>query len=1236
VAGERLGLYTIDRELGAGGMGKVYAATVAERAPGLEIGERVALKVVHPHLLETQGFFMRFMREAQLGASIRHQNVVRTHHCDQVFDGGKPHAFLVMEYVEGQNLRALLNELEKVPEELCRHIGHEVAKGLAAVHAAGVVHRDLKPENVLITKDQVVKVMDLGIAQLADEQMRLSHSGAFVGSVEYAAPEQFGEDGVDHRCDLHALGLVLYELACGQHPYRGDDFRAVMRRVLDVEPRRAGDIQPQLSPFFEELIHTLLQKDRESRFGSAEELASVFESGEDSEWWHERAKALRARTSRPLRRIRIPRETAVYGREAEIARLRELYSRAKAGDAQVVLLEGEAGIGKSRLVDELVARLQSDGEDLNFLFGSYPPSGAATASGAFSAAFREHLGETGSAEYLTQTPILVPAFDAVLRGESAPTGAEPLTKDSLQTCFGNVTRSLAEERATVILIDDLHFAPDEGRGLFTSLATIVPDHRVLLVGTTRPGVSDDWISGLTRLQHTSHLTLGRLGPKDLAELLKDCLKSEQLAHSLGVQIGLKSDGNPFFAFEIIRGLREGQFITQGDDGTWASTRVIDEIQIPSSVLDLVNARVADLSEEERDLLDVACCWGFEFDPSLVAEVVGLARIPALKRFAQIERKHRLLRAAGRKMVFDHHQVQEALYGGLLEQLREEYHGALADVLAARNKADDTDPAHLDGAVCVDLCEHYLKGARGEDALRYLDASITHLRTGHLNEAVLQLARRALDVPGLISGADRGRLLWRLAKENSVYELMGDTTGQIAALDEALGLVTVEDDARLRGRLLGLIGLRLQNGPRHAETSGHLEEALRLARASGDREGEAFTNGNIGHHHVNEGRLEEGLAGHERQLAIAREAGSAHAEGNAHNNMSIVLRQLGRYDEAREHAQRAIAVHGAAGNRNGEASGHWELGLGAWQEGCFAEAREHMERQIALQQELGDRQGKAAGVGNLGLVFLAEGLRRDARQHYERGVILSRELGRIEGEIIGTGNLGSLDASEGRLEAARERIEWALATARDTGNRRSEAYALSSLASLLDAEGDESAAEAALRECLQVAEEMDLRGLVAATHLALGAKLVERADASGDDVEAGRAAMVRGLDIAREARSAGTEVEARCRLAQLPGGDPADALAAFSEHASRLGVDSRREVRFLLWKTTGDVAHLAEAKRLLDGALEQIEEPARDGMRANVSLNREILAAWAEAHPAEGECANDDDEPRDTESITRAG
>ncbi len=406
LVGSVLGPYRVLARLGSGGMGDVWLAEDGD--------SRVAIKVLRPHLLERPGFLARFRREAEVGTRIRHANVVATYCCDSLLSRESRSDFLVMEYVEGQTLRSLLAELDRVPEELCRHIGREVARGLAAIHAAGVVHRDLKPENVIVTKDHVVKVMDLGVALLVDEAARLSQTGVFVGSIHYAAPEQFRRGGrnVDARADLHALGLVLYELSTGTHPYPAEDFHDVLRRLIEEQPRRAAEVNPQLSPFFEELVHKLLAKDPDDRFASAAEVAQVLEEGEKSAWWSRRALEVRAETSRPLRRIRIPRETALYGRNTELARLRAVFDRATVGDGQVVLIEGEAGIGKSRLIDEFVGLLHQQGHDFNFLFGGNAPGGAATASGAFTTAYREQFGDEGLATtlaaYLPQTPILVP------------------------------------------------------------------------------------------------------------------------------------------------------------------------------------------------------------------------------------------------------------------------------------------------------------------------------------------------------------------------------------------------------------------------------------------------------------------------------------------------------------------------------------------------------------------------------------------------------------------------------------------------------------------------------------------------------------------------------------------------------------------------------------------------------------------------------------------------------------
>jgi serine/threonine protein kinase/tetratricopeptide (TPR) repeat protein len=1105
LVGAAVGSWRLVAELGSGGMGTVFLAESG--------AERRAVKVLHPHLLARPGSFKRFLREAEIGRKVRHPNVVATLDADATEVGGRTIHYLVMEYVEGRTLRSLLGELGRVPEELCRHIGREAALALAAVHAAGAVHRDVKPENLLITRDQVVKLMDLGVSrEAAGEALRVSETGAFVGSVRYAAPEQFRSRtaALDGRADLYALGLTLYELATGAHPFPGDDFHAVLRRQLTETPRPAGEVNQQISPFFEEVLRRLLDKDAEKRVASAAELAAILEAGERSAWWTDRAQAIRDESRRPLRRIRIPRETALYGRGEELTKLRAAFESAKTGEGRVVLLEGEAGIGKSRLADEFVATLRREGEDLDFLFGSYPPGGAATAAGAFTTAYHEHFGDDLAAlgAALPEQPLLVPAFAALLRGDAAPTGAEPLTRDSLQTVFVRVTQSLARERPVVVLIDDLHFAPEEGRALFLSLAHAVPGHRILLLGTARPGLPDGFLSSISRLDHCARLPLPRLGPKDLARLLVDAFRSERLAEELAFKIGAKSDGNPWFVFEILRGLREGQFLRRRPDGTWVTTRVIEEVEVPSTVKDLVFGRVGDLATEDRNLLDVAAVAGFEFDAALVGEVLGLGRIPSLQRLAGVEKTHHLVHSAGRKFVFDHHQVAEVLYAALPEPLREEYHAALGDAIERRHGAAAKEPKDVEGAVCVELAEHFLKGGRGDRALRYLDGGLRHLELGYANEPAVRLIDRALGAPDLVEGDERVRLLQRKAQRLSLLgrsadeeqahreaarlaEALPDPLRRAGALSELgwfLARVSRLDEAQrvleqsLRAaesiphRLavgtaiqnLGLVSLRRG---RPAEALAHIERAFALVEPGDEAGVGAQVSGNLATALSRLGRHDEALALYERQLETVRALGNPRAEAGACTNLSCELERLGRYVEARDAGERALTIARRIGDRRVEATAAANLALAHSRLGNADLGITLYEHAARLAHEIGDVAGEANAVSDLGIVLAQRGRFAESLAHREHGAAFYRRIGNRLAEAVATGQVGLCLASLGRWAEARASIEQSLRGTREFGDRSGQAVALVNLGPLLVGLGDSEGGRAMLEESLAVAREI---------------------------------------------------------------------------------------------------------------------------------------------------------------------
>jgi serine/threonine protein kinase/tetratricopeptide (TPR) repeat protein len=1204
VIGSRINSYRVLSELGSGGMGCVYLAACAEDTAGLGADARVALKVIHPNLLSQPGFFERFLREARIGQEVRHENVVQTYDCDTTtVDDAQLH-FLVMEYVQGQDLRDLLRELEVVPEELCRHIGREVAKGLTAIHQAGVVHRDIKPENVLITEEHVVKVMDLGVARLSDEAVRLSQTGAFVGSVEYASPEQFrtADTEPDGRSDLYSLGVLLYELSTGQQPHRHADIYRVIKSILEEEPRKPGQINPQLSPFFEEVVCSLMAKDRDARFRSAEDLVHVLTEGEDGAWWEQRATALRAESKRPLRRVRIPRETALYGREAELEELHMLYERARSGDGQVLLLQGEAGIGKTRLVDEFVGHLHQEGEDINFLYGSYPPGGGATAAGAFSEAYREQFGEPGSAPWLSQTPLLASSFDALLRGEPAPEGAEPLTRDSLQTVFVHATRSLARERPTIVLIDDLHFATEDARALFMTLALAVPGHAILLIGTARPGADEKWVSAVTQPEQASQLVLPRLGAKDLTRLLRDAFRSERLAEELGFKIAEKSDGNPFFAFEIICGLREGQFITQQADGRWATSRIIQDIEIPSSVLDLVNARVADLTEEERDLLDLASCCGFEFDPLLLCEILGLSRITLLKTLGQIERKHRLVRTAGRHYLFDHHQVQEALYGGLSELLREEYHGMIASALEERHEAASRPPTEIEGALCVDLLEHFLKSGEAARGTRYLDPALDHLNAGYLNEKALNLLERALAIGGLLEGSERAKALLRLYH---CLDLLGRPATQEAAVSEARALAEAAGDDPLLAKVEHATAHLLSMTGRSRESRSHYERAREMFAALGDRGGEADAINGLGIVALDLGEAAEAMKYDEMALAIRREIGDVQGEAASTINYGITCRNLGRMDEAREYLERGVVLARECGNRRWESNALNGLGGLLFRSGRFKEAQEYLQRALGLVRDVGYRLGEGGLVGFLGLVHYKQASYRLARSHHEEALAIHEEGGRRIGASIARGNLGSALLKLGLTAEARTQFELALDIARDVGDRRVQSYWLQELGSAAAEEGNLVEARRGYEQALALRRKISYPEGVAETLRLLGVLLI------GQGLEAeGGACLEEATGLARKMNLVATEVlSVLSRLAAPTAGGAEAARSVLTRHEGQLGRGDLMAACLQLFRVTGDRKLLAKAKGLLDQVVEDAPEECRALMLANVGIHREITQAW---------------------------
>jgi len=264
--GTRLGPYRIVRRLGAGGMGEVYLA-YDERLDRL-----VAIKRMRPDILGDPSRRERLRREARAAARLSHPNVVQVHDLEEDEEGGDA---IVLEYVQGRTVADLLRD-GPLPVEQAVELAAQVAEGLAAAHAAGLVHRDLKAENVVVTEEGRAKILDFGLVKPLDPgaDSTLTEHGAVLGTYRAMAPEQAEGVEVDARADLFSLGVLLYEMLAGRSPFQGATPVATLRNLTSAAPRPLLEVRPDLPGELTGLVHALLEKEPERRPAEAREVVA--------------------------------------------------------------------------------------------------------------------------------------------------------------------------------------------------------------------------------------------------------------------------------------------------------------------------------------------------------------------------------------------------------------------------------------------------------------------------------------------------------------------------------------------------------------------------------------------------------------------------------------------------------------------------------------------------------------------------------------------------------------------------------------------------------------------------------------------------------------------------------------------------------------------------------------------------------------------------------------------------
>jgi predicted ATPase len=1098
--------YEVQEQLGRGGMGVVY------RARQHSLDRPVALKFLPRGCAHDPEWLARFRREARTASALNHPNICTIYDTGEA--AGRP--YLSMELVHGKTLEALIGEQRPV-EEVAAWLA-QAARAVAAAHSAGVVHRDIKPANLMVRDDGIVKVLDFGLArQVGAARPRDGESGCpstdpgtRVGTLHYMSPEQVRAEPVNAATDIFSLGLVLYELLTGQHPFHADSEVGVLHGIVAEAAVPPSRLNPEIPGSLNALIQHMLTKDWRLRPTATDVDAALTQLSIKS------ADAPASQQAGPARH-------PMVGRKQEWARLRRGLEEAAAGRGLILCVSGEPGLGKTTLVESFLEELAATGRTWSLARGrcserlagaeAYLPFLEALDSllqGEHGAAAAQAMKLLAPTWYVQLVPLAAddPSLERVLA--EAKAASQERRKRELAVFLQEMSR----QHPLVVFLDDVHWVDPSSVDLLAYLGSKCAAWRLLLVLTYRPSelLRSEHPFGAVKLELQGRgvcreITLHFLRRKDVDRYLALAFAGHDFPEELAAVLHARTEGNPLFMVDLLCYLRDRGVIVL-DDGRWTLARAVPDLrrELPESVRGMIQRKVDQLSTADRQLLMAASVQGTEFDALVVARLLGREAADVEERLDALARVHMMVRLV-REQTFPDGTL--TLHYGFVHVL---YQNALYDALQPTRKAT------WSAAAAKALLDHY-----GEKS-----------------------AGRAAELAVLFEAArDHGRAA-------DFYLQAAQNDARLFAHQEAMalarrGLAVLEklpDSAQRARRELGLqfmLGVQMQIARGYATPEA--ERSYARARALCDQVPDApelfLVVRGLWAFHLVGSELTKAREFADSLFGLAQRSGHDAHMLQGHQALAVTSFFLGEPAATRQHMELTAVLydprrHAGEGSIYGQDPGVVCLAFGAvalWLLGYPDQAVQRSREAVALAGQLGQ-----PGTLVLALHFGAM-LRQYRRENVavqgstEASAAVSAEHGYSLWLAGARMMRGWALAEEGKLESGIAELQQGLADWTATGARTSCTYYMALLAEALGKDGrlDETL------EMLAQAEDL-MRGRGEGFHGAelqrLRGEFLLRRDpslASGAEAEA---CFRQALTIAQQQRARSLELRAAMSLARL--------------------------------------------------------------------------------------------------------
>jgi predicted ATPase/tRNA A-37 threonylcarbamoyl transferase component Bud32 len=1045
--------YRLLSSLGIGGMGAVY------RAYDRLTGETVALK--HVRLTRSDDSpasaddialaRLALAREFQFLASLRHPNIITVR--DYGFDA-QQQPYFTMDLLDNPQSFLDVGRTQSTPRKI--ELLLQILQALAYLHRRGILHRDLKPANVLVTGDRV-KVLDFGLSSAPDDQPDTPS-----GTLAYIAPEVLMGETATAAADLYAVGVMAYELFTGQHPFHSDRAEVSINAIL-LKP---ADVTAITDQSIARVIEQLLAKLPADRFNDAPTVMAALSAAIDQ--------------APPPETIEL-RESYLQaahfvGRETEIDQLTQAVQAAVNKHGGAILIGGESGVGKSRLLNEFRTRALVQGALV--LRGQ-----AISAGGQPYAAWREVARWLLLLTQLTELQAsvlkaLVPDIDQLLEREipEAPALDPKEARLRLLTTITDLVRQACAARSIVLLMEDWHWADANSTALLNQLSRSAIDQALLIAITYR---DDEAPNFKDQIQFSQLIKLPRFNADNIAQLAAAMLGPAGEAPHLINFLQRETEGNVFFVVEVMRALAEetGQL----DRVAYAALPVS---VFASGIRNVVNRRLDRVPLEDRAALQLAAIAGRQLDLAILRSAS-----------AQTDWDHWLIVCADAAVL----EVQDDRWQFAHDKLRE---GVLRRLEVDQQRAlHQTIAASIEQVYAQNLAAHY-----GELAYHFGEAQQTDRERHYArlagqqaaaqfdNDHAAQYLNRALELTDENDLIERYELL--LARER-VFDLQGAKDLRADDLAALGNLAEQVHDDRKRAEV-ALRQASFHEGQGDFETAiVSAQRAIAISEAAQLIESEAAGYFRWGQMLWSRAEYAEANTQLGRALSIAREADLKEVELECLRNLGLVAWSQDDPAGAENYFDQSLQLCRSVGDKRSEAKALNNLGLARLDQYDFAAAQAYFNQSYQIFQSMGDRRGEAGALGNLGLTALERGDYANGQTYVERYLSISRAIGDRQAESIAGVNLSLIFYYLGQLDLAETYGRSALSFSRAIGSKRVEAYALHRLGNILLAANRVSEATESYQHALNLRRELGQQ------HLALEslAGLAQTSLASGQLNEA---------------------------------------------------------------------------------------------------------------------------------------